>query len=148
MGGVTDAADRRVEAAVRALGLGRVVPQSRAVRVVEFGAVGATGSAVNATVFLLAPVAYLLAGLLAFVGSTTWTFALNWTVTYDRPNRSLPQAFGRYASVSVLGFVVYSAVLVAGIEVLQLPGLSANVAAIAVAGTVNFAGNELFALGD
>lgn len=47
----------------------------------------------------------------------------------------------------MLGFVVYSVVLAAGVELLGLPALSANFAAIGVAGVVNFAGSELFALG-
>lgn len=146
MGGVVDAAERRVEAALHALGVSRIAAPARAVRAVEFGAVGATGAAVNAVLFVLAPVAYLLAGALAFFGGTAWTFVLNWTVTYNRPSRSLPRAFGRYASVYVVGFVVYSVVLAAGVELLHLPGLSANLAAIGVAGVVNFAGSELFAL--
>jgi putative flippase GtrA len=148
MGGVVAAADRRLEAVIRALGVGRVARPSRAVRAVEFGAVGATGAAVNTAVFLVAPIAYFVAGALAFAAAAAWTFSLNWTVTYDRPSHSLPRAFGRYASVYTLGFLVYSAALLAGVELLSLPGFSANIAAIAVAGTVNFTGSELFALGD
>lgn len=147
MGGVVDAVERRVEAAVRALGLSRIAAPARAVRAVEFGAVGLTGAVVNAVVFVLAPVAYFLAGVLAFAGGTAWTFVLNWRVTYDRPSHSLSRALGRYTSVYVLGFVVYSAVLATGVELVGLPGLVANFAAIAVAGVVNFAGSELFALG-
>ncbi|MFB6269868.1 MAG: GtrA family protein [Halobacterium sp.] len=145
MGGVVDAAERRVEAALAALGVGRVARPARALRAVEFGVVGATGAIVNAAVFVLAPVAYVLAGALAFFGGTAWTFALNWSVTYDRPPRSLPRALGRYASVYVLGFAVYSLVLAGGVELLHLPGLSANLAAVGVAGVVNFAGSEVFA---
>jgi putative flippase GtrA len=148
MSGVVTAADRRLEAAIRALGVDRVAPPSRAVRAVEFGAVGVTGAALNTTVFVLSPVTYFLAGVLAFAAATTWTFGLNWTVTYDRPSHSIPRAFGRYASVYTLGFLVYSAALVAGVELLALPGFSANLAAIAVAGVVNFTGAELFALGE
>jgi len=148
MRGVVTAADRRLEAVIRGLGVGRVAPPSRAVRAVEFGAVGATGAAVNTFVFLVAPVAYFFAGVLPFAAATAWTFSLNWTVTYDRPSHSLPRAFGRYASVYALGFLVYSAAVVAGVELLSLPGFSANLAAIAVAGAANFTGAELFALGD
>ncbi|WP_336034999.1 GtrA family protein [Halobacterium yunchengense] len=146
MVGVVDAAERRVEALLRALGVQRVAARRRALRAVEFGAVGASGAVVNAVVFVLAPVAYLLAGALAFAGGTAWTFALNWTVTYDRPSRSLSRALARYASVYAVGFVVYSVVLAGGVELLHWPGLFANVTAIGVAGTVNFAGSELFAL--
>lgn len=148
MSSVVTVADRCLEAAIRALGVDRVAPLSRAVRAVEFGAVGATGAVVNTVVFLVAPVAYFFAGALAFAAAAGWTFGLNWTVTYDRPSHSLPRAFGRYASVYTLGFLVYSAALVAGVELLSLPGFSANLAAIVVAGTVNFTGSELFALGD
>ena len=148
MVGVVDTAEHRAETALRLLGVGRIAAPSRAVRAVEFGVVGTTGAVVNAVVFVLAPVAYLLAGALAFAGGTAWTFALNWTVTYDRPGHDLHRALARYASVYGLGFVVYTAVLAAGIEILHLPGLSATVVAIAVAGVVNFAGSELFALGD
>ncbi|MFB6072216.1 MAG: GtrA family protein [Halobacterium sp.] len=146
MTGVIDTAERRVERAVRSLGVGRLASPDRVVRAVEFGAVGATGALVNAVVFLLAPFAYLAAGALAFASGTTWTFALNWTVTYDRPRRSVLSAFGRYASVYVAGFVVYAAALAAAVELGHLPALQAHVAAIAVAGTLNFAGSEAYAL--
>ncbi|WP_159527711.1 hypothetical protein [Halobacterium bonnevillei] len=66
----------------------------------------------------------------------------------DRPSHSLPRALRRYASVYALGFLVYSAAVVAGVELLALPGFPANLAAIAVAGAANFTGAELFALGD
>jgi putative flippase GtrA len=148
MGGVVETAERRVERALDALGVERFAAPARALRAVEFGAVGATGAVLNALLFVLVPVAYVLAGALAFVGATVWTFALNWTVTYDQPNHSLPRVLGRYASVYVLGFAVYSVVLTGGVEVLHLPGLSANLAAISVAGVVNFAGSEVFAFVD
>jgi len=60
----------------------------------------------------------------------------------------LHRAAARYASVYGLGFVVYSVALAVGVEVLHLAAFTANVGAIAVAGTVNFAGSELFALGE
>jgi putative flippase GtrA len=146
MRGVVDAIERRVEAALCSLGVDRIAAPSRAVRALEFGTVGATGAVVNAVVFVVAPVAYLLAGALAFASGTAWTFLLNWTVTYNRPSHSFTRALGRYTSVYVFGFVVYTIVLTAGIEYLALPGLTANFAAIAVAGLVNFAGSEVFAL--
>jgi putative flippase GtrA len=140
------AAEQRLEASLRSLGVGRYTSPSRALRAVEFGAVGVTGTVVNTLVFVLSPVAYFVAGALAFVGATVWTFALNWTVTYDRPRRSLVRAFGRYASVYAVGFFVYAFVLVAAVEVIRAPGILANVGAIAVAGLVNFTGSEVFAL--
>lgn len=148
MGGVVETVERRVEVAVRRLGIDRFTAPARAVRAVEFGAVGATGTAVNAVVFLLAPVAYFLAGVMAFFGAAAWTFVLNWIVTYSRPSHSLAHAFGRYASVYVLGFVIYSAVLAGGVELFHVNAFVSNLAAIVVAGTANFTGTELFALGN
>ena len=148
MVGVVDTAERHAETALRLLGVGRIAAPSRAVRAVEFGVVGTTGAVVNAVVFVLAPVAYLLAGALAFASGTAWTFFFNWTVTYDRPSHDPRRALARYASVYGLGFVVYSVALAVGVEALHLAALSANVGAIAIAGTVNFAGSELFALGE
>lgn len=146
MSGALAAAEQRLEASLRSLGVGRYTSPSRALRAIEFGAVGVTGTVVNTLVFVLAPVAYFVAGALAFVGATAWTFVLNWTVTYDRPRHSLTRAFGRYASVYAIGFFVYAFVLVVAMEVVSAPGLLANVGAIAVAGLVNFAGSEAFAL--
>jgi len=148
MAGVVDSAERRAENIFRLLGLDRIAAPARAVRAVEFGIVGTTGAVVNAVVFVLAPVAYFLAGALAFGAGTAWTFVLNWVVTYDRPGHDLHRAAARYASVYGLGFVVYSVALAVGVEVLHLAAFTANVGAIAVAGTVNFAGSELFALGE
>jgi putative flippase GtrA len=146
--GVVATAERRVEAALRSLGVGRLARPARVVRAVEFGAVGATGAVVNAVVFVLAPVAYLLAGALAFASGTAWTFAFNWTVTYNRPRSSLLSAFWRYASVYVVGFVVYGATLALAVEAGGLPGLHANLLAIGTAGLLNFAGSELYALAE
>ncbi|MFC3478281.1 GtrA family protein [Halobacterium litoreum] len=148
MTGVITTAERRVEAALRSLGVGRLARPARVVRAVEFGAVGATGTLVNAAVFVLAPVAYLFAGVLAFATGTTWTFAFNWTITYNRPRSSLLSAFWRYASVYVAGFLVYGAALAAAVEVGGFPTLHANLLAIVVAGTLNFAGSELYALAE
>ena len=148
MADVVDSVERRAENVFRLLGLDRIAAPARAVRAVEFGVVGTTGAVVNAVVFVLAPVAYFLAGALAFGAGTAWTFVLNWVVTYDRPSHDFHRAAVRYASVYGLGFVVYSVALAVGVEVLQLAALSANVGAIAVAGVVNFAGSELFALGE
>jgi putative flippase GtrA len=146
--GTLDSAERRIESVLRSLGIGRLAAPARVVRAVEFGAVGATGAVVNGLVFVLAPVAYLVAGVLAFATGTTWTFALNWTITYDRPRSSLVNAFCRYAGVYVAGFLVYGTALVAAIEVGGLATLPANAVAIVVAGTLNFTGAELFALGE
>jgi putative flippase GtrA len=144
--GTIDSAERRIESVLRSLGVSRLAAPARVVRAVEFGAVGATGAVVNGIVFVLAPVAYLVAGALAFATGTTWTFALNWTITYDRPRSSFLEAYWRYAGVYVAGFLVYGSALVAAIEVGGLATLPANFLAIVVAGTLNFAGSELFAL--
>lgn len=148
MGGVVSAVEDRVEDALDALGVGRFAAPARALRAVEFGAVGATGALLNALVFVLVPVAYVLAGLLAFVAAALWTFALNWTLTYDKRGYSVRRSLRRYATVYLLGFAVYSVVLTGGVELFALPGLSANLAAISVAGLVNFAGSEVFAFVD
>lgn len=148
MGGVVAAVEGRVEGVLDTLGVGRFAPPARPLRAVEFGAVGATGAVLNALVFVLVPVAYVFAGALAFLTATGWTFALNWTLTYDGQGYSLRRVLGRYAGVCLLGFVVYSVVLTGGVELLGLPGLSVNFAAIAVAGIVNFAGSEVFAFVD
>lgn len=136
---MTDALERR--------GVDAVIAPERAVRIVEFTAVGVTGVAVNVAVFLaiVQLVHFVVAGTIAFFLSVSWNFVLNRVLTFDRPDGSVPLQYARYLAVHVVGFVVYLGLLWFTIQVAGLPYLAADLVAVTVAGLVNFAGAEIYA---
>jgi putative flippase GtrA len=132
---------------LRALGITRLCPVERAVRVVEFGAVGLTGAVLNLAVFLwlVGVTSALVAGTVAFAGTVGWTFLLNWLVTFERPG-SILRRFGRYLGVYAVGYVVYIAALLAGLHLLALPSWLSGLGAVAGGGFWNYLGSEWYAL--
>ena len=132
---------------MRTLGVTRLCPAERAVRVVEFGAVGLTGAVLNLAVFLwLAGVtSALVAGTVAFFGTIGWTFLLNWLVTFERPG-DIFRRFGRYLGVYAVGYVVYIATLLAGLHLLALPFWLSDLGAVAGGGLWTYLGSEQYAL--
>ena len=130
--------------AVATRNLDEVIAPTRAVRSVEFAAVGAMGSVVNMLVFaalIETRAHYLVAGLVAFLAAVNWNFAGNWLVTYNRPSGNLLRQYGAFYAVSLVGFVVYTATLTAG-AISGLPLLIANLVAILAGASINFFGSE------
>lgn len=111
------------------------------------GIVGATGSAIDAAMFLVITemVHYLLAGAIAFFSGVTWNFGLNHLITFDRPVGRISAQYVRYLGVTVGGFVLYLSVLTGIIELTSQPHFVAVVAAITVGGVWDFFGSEQYA---
>lgn len=129
-------------------GLTDYISAERFVRVTEFAFVGAVGVVVNMLVFVLvfgAGFHHALAGVAAFLVAVNANFLGNWALTFDRPNRDVVKMWGRFHVVSLTGFVLYTAILSASIEILLLPALVANAVAICGSSVFNFLGSEKFA---
>ena len=143
-----DTFENAVETIAHTVGVTRLVALDRAVRAAEFGLVGVSGALVNAVVFLalVGGSGYLIPGLIAFWLAVVWTFGLNWVVTFDETRDQFYSRFARYLAVCSLGYVVYTTVLSAAVELVHLAYPLAVVAAIGIAGTWNFIGAELFAM--
>jgi dolichol-phosphate mannosyltransferase len=131
----------------RQCGVGRFIAPDRAVRACEYGIVGATGSVVNAAVFLASAglVHYLLAGAIAFFAGVTWNFGLNHLITFNRPVGRISTQYMRYLGVTIGGFILYSLLLTVVIEWTSQPHLVAVVIAIVGSGVWNFLGSERYA---
>ncbi|MFC7166665.1 GtrA family protein [Halospeciosus flavus] len=133
--------------AVRGTRVSRVCRPERAVQATEFGLVGLSGAAVNFGVFfaMVHSVPYFEAGTLAFFVAILWTFALNWTVTFERPG-GLVERFAKYLGVCVVGWGIYTATLTAAVQLLALPYWLSSLGAITGGGLWNYVGSEQFAL--
>ncbi|MDR7520986.1 MAG: glycosyltransferase family 2 protein [Armatimonadota bacterium] len=120
-------------------------------RLWKFLMVGASGVAVNMTVFwlLIRPlrVHYLAAGVVAGLVSTCTNFLLNNAYTWaDRRERGLSvflQRMGKYYVATWAGYLVYLAVL-GGLAHLGLPPMLANLMAIGVGGMLNYVMHNLW----
>lgn len=137
----------RLERWLGRCGVGRVVEPRRAVRLLEFTAVGVTGIAVNVAVFLGAVpyTHFAVAGTGAFFVSVSWNFGLNRVVTFDRPDGDVTRQYLRYMLVHVVGFAVYLGMLAVTIAVLAFPYLVADLVAVTLGGVFNFMGAEIYA---
>lgn len=136
--------ERKLAGVVESLGIGTVIAPSRVVRIVEFALAGAVASVANVAIFLLAAthVGYVVAGTVAFFLGITIAFAINWTVTFDRPPGSRLRQYAQYLGVSVGGYVFYITILLTALDVLYLPAVLADLVAIAGGGVVNYIGSE------
>lgn len=136
-----------LEAGLRRLGVTRVCPAERAVRLTEFGAIGVSGALVNVAVFLALAGALptARAAFVAFFGGAVWTFGLNSRYTFEATDR-LRRRFARYLGVCIVGYAVYTAVLTASVRWLTLPYWMASLSAVTGGGLWNYAGSEWFAL--
>lgn len=130
--------------AVDSRDLDSVIGAERAVRGAEFAFIGAVGTLVNMLVFSLlvtADIFYLAAGTVAFLAAVNWNFAGNWFLTYDQPAGNLWEQYVLFHTVSVVGFIAYSATL-AVTAFIGVPLLLANLIAIISGSGVNFFGSE------
>jgi len=148
---MTDFSIARVEAALETAaeraGVGRFCRPERAVRLFEFGAVGSSGAVLNVCLLLalLGDVPYAVSAFVAFFGAATWTFALNSRYTFAATDR-LRRRFVRYLGVCTFGYVVYTAVLIAGLQWLAAPQWLASLSAVTGGGLCNYLGCEWYAL--
>jgi dolichol-phosphate mannosyltransferase len=117
-------------------------------QLVRFGAVGASGYAVNLIVFTLlvhaAGVDYLVAAVIAFLVALTNNFVWNRLWTFAGTDGHVGFQAARFCVVSLAAFgfnlvVLYT--LVAGLGVSEVP---AQALAIAAATPLNFIGNKLW----
>lgn len=131
-------------------GIDRYIQPARAVRMLEFGMIGASGTVINTGVFLTVLAtgsSYLLAGVVAFLVAVNWNFAGNWLLTYNKPDQSYLSQYTRFHLTSVGGFVVYTVMLWLLFDQLGLHAVVANVGSIIVGAVANFVGTEWFAIG-
>jgi putative flippase GtrA len=119
------------------------------IQLIRFGAVGASGYAVNLAVFTLlvhvAGVDYKLAAVAAFVVALTNNFAWNraWTFAEASGGHAGFQA-ARFCVVSLVAFGFNLVVLFALVEWLSVAKVPAQAIAIAAATPLNFLGNKLW----
>lgn len=117
-------------------------------QLVRFGLVGASGYVVNLAVFAVAVhslnIGYRTAAVLAFLVSVTNNFWWNRLWTFDgRDGRAAFQA-ARFFVVSVVAFGFNYVVLVALVELADVPKVPAQALAIAAATPLNFLGQKLW----
>jgi FkbM family methyltransferase len=134
-----------LEAAVARTPASRLVEPSRAVRFLEFAAVGATGVLVDLTITLslLGRTHYLLANLAGFLVAVSWNFAGNWLVTFDRPDGVLRWQYLSYVGLHSLTFGLRAAAIVLIVEAVGVPAAVATGVGVAVAAIANFLGSEV-----
>ncbi|MUV57878.1 GtrA family protein [Halogeometricum sp. CBA1124] len=140
--------EHMIELSIVDRGLQRYTDPSRVRRMVEFGLIGLTGTAVNTLVFLGVlnhGVEYWFAGILAFLVAVNWNFAGNWLLTYEKPSKGRLKQYAKFHATSVTGFLVYSGMLALLIGKLQFSPELANVIAIATGAMLNFAGADYLA---
>jgi len=115
---------------------------------VRFGVVGASGYAVNLTVFALAVhaagVGYRAAAVLAFLVAVANNFAWNRHWTFRAHDGHAGFQAARFFVVSVAAFLVSFTVLEVLVAVAGVPEVPAQAVAIVVATPFNFIGNKLW----
>lgn len=137
--------ESRLEAAIGRSPLGDVVGEQRALRLLEYLAVGASGAVIDITVTAasLSVVHYVIANAAGFLIANSWNFCWNHRITYDSPEGSLVRQYPSYLAWHSATFVVRAATLSLLIEGAGAPVLAASVIGIGVATIANFAGSEL-----
>lgn len=117
-------------------------------QLVRFGLVGASGYAVNLGVFTLAVhplgIGYRVASVLAFLVSVLNNFWWNRHWTFDGRGGHAGFQAARFFIVSVTAFVFSYAMLVALVELAELPKVLAQAIAIVAATPLNFLGQKLW----
>jgi FkbM family methyltransferase len=136
-------AERRVEAALARTPLASLVEPRRAVRFVEYLAVGASGAVldVGLTASTIGHVHYVLANAIGFLVANTWNFGLNRRFTFGAEG-SIARQYPAYLAWHVATFAVRAAVLTGLIELAGAPVLVASVVGIGAATIANFTGSE------
>ena len=122
--------------------------RSNWVQLVRFGVVGGSGYIVNLAVFAAlvegAGVNHLVASTVAFSVAVLNNFWLNRHWTFQARAGHAGFQASRYFAVSVVAFLVGLGLLALFVDVLGLPELLSQAAAIVIATPVNFAGNKVW----
>ena len=143
------AADRTWELA-RRIHLGTRQPANW-MQLFKFGVVGASGYAVNLSVFALLVEAldahHLLAAVVAFCVAVSNNFLWNRTWTFAATDGHPGFQAARFLTVSVLALGVNLAVLEALVTAAGIAELPAQAIAVGVAMPLNFVGNKLWTFG-
>ncbi|ADB54337.1 GtrA family protein [Conexibacter woesei] len=117
-------------------------------QLVRFGLVGASGYAVNLAVFTIAvhplDIGYRVAAVLAFLVSVTNNFWWNRHWTFDGRGGHAGFQAARFFLVSIVAFAFNYAILVALVELADVPKVAAQAIAIAAATPLNFLGQKLW----
>ena len=134
-------------ATAKRIGIGATQPHNWA-QLFKFGAVGASGYAVNLVVFALLVTAlgvhHLPGAVLAFSVAVSNNFYWNrhWTFAASDGHAGFQAA--RFFAVSVAGLMINLVALQVLIEAGGLPDLPAQAIAVAIAMPFNFCGNKLW----
>lgn len=137
--------EHAVECRLKNHGLDKYVDPRKAIRFMEFGAVGASGVIINNLIFLplnSSGIHYSIAGLFAFAGAVQWNFFWNWLITFNKPSNNIKEKYLKFNTVSLGGLALYQAALFVMIGLLSQPELLANMVAILTSFTWNFTGSE------
>lgn len=117
-------------------------------QLVRFGLVGASGYAVNLATFTIAvhplDIGYRVAAVLAFLVSVTNNFWWNRRWTFAGHDGHAGFQAARFLVVSVVAFGFNYVVLVALVELADVPKVPAQAIAIAAATPLNFLGQKLW----
>lgn len=117
-------------------------------QLVRFGLVGASGYAVNLAVFAIAvhplDIGYRVAAVLAFLVSVTNNFWWNRRWTFDGRGGHAGFQAARFFFVSIVAFAFNYAILIALVELADVPKVLAQAIAIAAATPLNFLGQKLW----
>ncbi len=120
-------------------------------QLLRFGAVGASGYAVNLAVFAAlaggASLHHIPAAIGAFLVAVTNNFLWNRHWTFSARAGHAGQQGARFLTVSLLGLVINLAVLELLVTAARLAELPAQALAVAVAMPANFVGNKLWTFG-
>jgi dolichol-phosphate mannosyltransferase len=115
---------------------------------VRFGVVGASGYVVNLGVFTIAvhplAIGYRVAAVLAFLVSVLNNFWWNRHWTFDGRDGHAGFQAARFFVVSLVAFGFNYAILVALVELADVPKVPAQAIAIACATPLNFLGQKLW----
>lgn len=117
-------------------------------QLVRFGLVGASGYAVNLAVFAIAvhplDIGYRVAAVLAFLVSVTNNFWWNRHWTFDGRDGHAGFQAARFFVVSIVAFAFNYVILIALVELADVPKVAAQAIAIAAATPLNFLGQKLW----
>ncbi len=116
----------------------------------RFLTVGASGFAINLTIYALLAhglaLDYLLSAVISNSVALASNFLWNRLWTFKATHEQVMLQAPRFAVVSAIGFVVNLVVLQCGVELLGIAKLPAEVLGSAVAAPVNFLGSRQWAL--
>jgi len=119
---------------------------SRIWRLLQYGAVGASGIPVDMAVVWLAfdgiGAHYLVAQVVAFAVAVSWNFSLNWLWTFDQPDGSLLRQFIGYVGIQLGALAARVGVVFALVELGGVPVLVASFIGIVLPALLGYLASE------